>query len=245
MPRPDASQRLAATKPKDGPSRGLIGGIIAAVIVVIVVVAVFVTQANKSGSYSGPVPTGGTSDAKGLRAYPSVKLKSNAPTVDIYEDFQCPICKDFEAQTGDTVKGLYQNNTARVKYHTVAFLNRFSTTKYSTRSANAAACTADSKVFPAFHDQLFQGQPAEGSAGLTDDQLIELARGVGATEHAFADCVSGGKYKDWVNAVTDTASRNGVTGTPTVLVNGKQILEQDGAPPSPDTLLGAVQAAAK
>src|SRR5579875_3467601 len=103
MPRPDASQRLAASKPKDGPSKGLIGGIIAAVLVVIVVVAVFVTQANKSGAYSGPVPKGGTSNAQGLRAYPNVQLKSGAPTVDLYEDFQCPICNDLEKANGEQI----------------------------------------------------------------------------------------------------------------------------------------------
>lgn len=166
-------------------------------------------------------------------------------TIDVYEDFLCPICKDFEAQSGSTIVELYKGGTAKVRYHTVAFLNRFSTTKYSTRSANAAACTADSKVFPLFHDQLFAGQPPEGSAGLNDNQLIELARGVGANEQEFADCVTDGKYNDWVDAITDAASRAGVTGTPTVLVNGRQVVESNGNPPGPQTLLDAVQTASK
>jgi protein-disulfide isomerase/uncharacterized membrane protein YphA (DoxX/SURF4 family) len=189
------------------------------------------------------VPTGavGPHGTDGLQFGPA-----NAPvTVDVYEDFQCPICRQFEAESGQTLKGLYQDGLARVRYHVVAYLNRASTTKYSSRSANVAACTADSKVFPAFHDQLFQAQPAEGSAGLTDDQMIEIARGVGAIEKGFVPCVEDGRYDDWVNAVTDTSSRAGINGTPTVLVNGRQVVEPDGSPPGPQTLLTAVQNASK
>lgn len=166
-------------------------------------------------------------------------------TLDVYEDFQCPVCQAFEAVTGQDLKTLYGSGQVRVRYHPLAFLNHASTTDYSSRSANVAACAADSKVFPAVHDQLFGGQPKEGTAGLSDDQMIELARGVGAVEKAFVSCVAKGKYNDWVNAVTEAASKAGITGTPTVLVNGKRITEPNGAPPSPDTLLKVVNAAKK
>lgn len=193
------------------------------------------------GNIAVPTSAVGPHGTDGLQFGPA----NAAVTVDVYEDFQCPICKDFEAQSGATLKGLYQDGVAKVRYHTVAFLNRFSTTKYSSRSANVAACTADSKVFPAFHDQVFQAQPAEGSAGLSDNQMIEIARGVGAIEKSFVPCVEHGRYNDWVDAVTEASSKAGVNGTPTVLVNGKQVTEPDGSPPGPQTLLTAVQNAQK
>ena len=187
------------------------------------------------------VPTGavGPQGTSGLQ-FGSADAKV---TLDLYEDFQCPICKTFEAQSNQTIKELYQSGKVKVRYHTMAFLDNASTTRYSSRAANVAACTADSKVFPAFHEQVFSAQPREGSEGLSNDQLIEMARGVGAIEPGFAPCVEKGKYDDWVAAVTDASSKAGVTGTPTVLVNGKQITEANGGPPGPQTLLDAVAAA--
>ncbi|MBB2890891.1 DsbA family protein [Flexivirga oryzae] len=226
MPRPDASQRLAATKPKDGPSRGLIGGIIAAVIVVIVVVAVFVTQANKSGSYSGPVPTGGTSDAKGLRAYPSVKLKSNAPTVDIYEDFQCPICKELEDANGTKILADAKSGKIKLVWHLVTFLEQNNNNApSSTIAANGLYCAADEGKGAEYHKANFAGQPQEG-VGYTIANIKKFGKQAGITGAKltkFNTCVDKRTYGKYVKATADNAGKDGVTSTPTVLINGKEV----------------------
>ena len=108
-------------------------------------------------------------------------------------------------------------------YYVISFLNRESTTLYSSRAANAAYCAADAGVFQKFVDVAFPAQPPEGSDGLTDDQLIALGRQAGATGPTFAQCVRTRKYNSFVNELTDTASRDGISGTPTVLVNNSQV----------------------
>jgi protein-disulfide isomerase len=87
---------------------------------------------------------------------------------------------------------------------------------------------------------LFANQPAEGTAGLSDDELIDLGRRAGAGGDAFASCVKSLRYESWTKTVTDAASKDGVNGTPTVRVNGTPV-EQ----PTPDNLRAAIEAAAK
>src|SRR5204863_10129589 len=101
--------------------------------------------------------------------------------VDMYEDFQCPNCRDFEAADGATLKTWQQAGIVRLVYHPVAFLDQASSTHYSTRALDAAASVEDSSpdAFQAFHDLLYANQPAEGGAGLPDSTLARLAAQAG------------------------------------------------------------------
>jgi protein-disulfide isomerase len=145
-------------------------------------------------------------------------------TIDIYEDFLCPVCREFESQAGTSIDRLVAQDRVTVRYHPIAILDRASNgTEYSTRSAAASAAAAESGKFAEFHKALFANQPAEGSDGLTDARLIELGRSAGITDQKFADAVNDGTYRGWVAKVTETASSRGVTGTPTVLVNGTKM----------------------
>ena len=54
-------------------------------------------------------------------------------TIKLYEDFQCPICSEFEAATGDKSPTAIADGKVKVDYHMVAFLDRASTTDYSSR----------------------------------------------------------------------------------------------------------------
>jgi len=232
MPRPDASQKLAATKPKDGPSKGLIGGVIAAILVVAVVIGVFVTQANKSsGSYSSTVPVGGTKDAKGLRAYPSVKLQSGAPTVDIYEDFQCPICNELEKANGQQILADAKAGKIKLVWHLMTFLeDNFNNKPASTIAANGLYCAADAGKAAEYHKATFAGQRPESqeskgdSFTLSDIKKYGKEAGItGAALTKFNSCVDKRSYGKYVAATMTNASKAGVTGTPTMFINGKEI----------------------
>jgi protein-disulfide isomerase len=156
--------------------------------------------------------------------------KQAANTVDVYEDFLCPICGRFEANFSGELTQAINDGKVQVRYHPVAILNRATNPAgYSLRAANAGICAAEVGIFPAYHEKLFTEQPSEGSAGLTDQELIDKANQVGAPA-TFANCVSSGKYSKAVTAETlraakDTSLRaegsNGF-GTPTVTVNGKR-----------------------
>jgi protein-disulfide isomerase len=185
-----------------------------AVLVIAGLIGWGVVASQDSGDFTAP--PGAVENGTG------VKVGSGPVQIDIYEDFICPACGQFEKQTGGTVDQLVSEGKASVVYHPLAFLDRMSSTDYSTRAAAASGAAAEGGKFREYAKALFAQQPAEGSAGLSDDQLIQIGRSVGLGD-AFAQAVRDGKYKPWTAHVTDEASGDGVTGTPTVRVGGKDV----------------------
>lgn len=163
---------------------------------------------------------------------------SGPVTIDLYEDYLCPACKQFQEVNGETVDQLADEGKARVVFHPVAFLNRFSTTQYSTRSSAAAGCASAGGKFREFSEALFVQQPPENGAQLSDAELIDIGAAAGLDRDAFGSCVNDGTYLSWTEHVTEEASRSEITGTPTILVNGEQVNTW-----SPEAIRAAVEAA--
>ena len=207
------------------------------VVLVLVVVAVRMSTAGEPATVVAPkgavagAPTGSKAavaaeDATGgaQARFVIPRGSASAPvTLTIYEDFQCPACRATEAYLRPTLDRLVDNSQVRVEYHPVAFLDSASTTDYSSRALGAAACVLDSAgtdTYLRMHDLLYLNQPPEGSAGLTDAQLADLAQQAGADRGAVAACMDQGTFAGWVEAATEQASKDDVSATPTILVNG-------------------------
>jgi len=152
--------------------------------------------------------------------------KKSAPTtIKLYEDLQCPICKDFEQVAGSQVQAAIAGGKVKVDYHMVAFLDRSSTTNYSSRALNAAMAvlsTAGPEAFLKFHTIAYANQPAEGSAGVPDSTLVDWAVQAGASRTEVTPLINGNVYHQWVLNATDQMSRDHISGTPTIFVNGKE-----------------------
>ncbi|WDZ87151.1 DsbA family protein [Micromonospora cathayae] len=203
-----------------------------AVLVIAGLIGWSVLAGQRSADYTAP--TGANDAGTGVVA------GSGPVTVDVYEDFLCPACKQFEQTTGPTLDTLIAEGKARVVYHPVAYLNRYSTTDYSTRSSAASGCAAEGGRYREYAKALFAQQPPEGGAGLDDDKLTEIAASVGIDRDGFASCLREGTFKPWTEHVTEEASRAGVTGTPTILVDGEPVTDR-----SPAGLTAAVEAASR
>jgi protein-disulfide isomerase len=154
---------------------------------------------------------------------PGAEAEAGKPVkVVVYIDFICPVCKSFEAQYNETLTQLRNDGKITLEYRPLGFLDRQSTTNYSSRAANAAACVVNEspEKYSDFVNALFDKQPAEGGAGLSDSDLKKLATDVGAKN--IDQCVDDKTYRPYVKYSTQQAQVIGVTGTPTVFVEGKQ-----------------------
>ncbi len=226
----------------------LFGGLGVVVIAIIVGVALIIGSAIKP---AGPGPlnmaSGGLQVSKGLVATTTPALPADAAlvpnpvnyangTVDIqiYVDYLCPFCGQFEQTNAAQIKQWISNNAATVETHPLAILDRSSMgTKYSTRAANAASCVANYSPnnFFDFSALLFTNQPKESTEGLPDSTLKDLVSQSGASDTASINtCIDDVTFKNFVASSTAAALKGplpnsdvaSVTGTPTVLVNGKQ-----------------------
>jgi protein-disulfide isomerase len=184
-----------------------------------------------------PLPAGVTNDG-GANGGVVVADEGGPVPVEIYQDFLCPECGQFQATTTATLNQLLADKRIRLIWHPVSARNAQSNPPgYSVRAASAIGCAADAgqNKMKAFGEALFAGAPAVGSAGLNDDQMIDLAGRVGIITPVFARCVRELRYRTWVTNVDATAAKRGVNRLPTVYVNGKLVPF-----PGPFTLTAAV-----
>jgi protein-disulfide isomerase len=171
-------------------------------------------MAERSAGVSAPelVPAGAAKDADGI-------VVGTGPAVDIYIDFLCPFCRRFEEASGAPLETIAAAGLGSLVYHPLGFLDRLSTTRYSSRSAAASGCASDVRSFLEYKNALFANQPEEGGQGLSDDELARLGLQLGL-DPGFARCIAEGRYLEWSAFVTERSVERGVTGTPSVFVDG-------------------------
>ena len=199
------------------------------VVVVLLIIAGVVVWGNSQATAPGEPPQASNIDAE----TGAIAVGDGPDELATYIDFMCPVCGQFEKTYGKTIEGLVDDGSITLNIHPISILDRASQgTEYSTRSANAMYCVAvaDAEASLPFLQAMYENQPEEGSTGLTDDQILAIASGVGVT--GIDDCVNNGSYSKYVTAMTEeTPVQPGAAGigTPTVLLNG-EFVELTGDP---------------
>jgi protein-disulfide isomerase len=195
------------------------GGLVIAGLLVAIVVAVV----NAVGGPSADAPKKLVTPANTTAAGAITVGNPAAPVkVEIYLDYMCPFCGRFERANAEQLDRLLADGTIRLEVYPLSFLDKASSgARYSTRAANAVATVSDrapDKVV-AFNQALFAHQPQEGSHGLTDGQIADLARGAGVPQDVL-DAFAARTFEPWIAQVTEKAFAGGISSTPTVKVNG-------------------------
>lgn len=223
----------------------LTGGIVVAVIVVVGVGAWAISSAGSNNdpyagqAYIQPNNVG----AKGAVTYANDAAKDPV-TVVVYEDFQCPFCKQFDDSAGDFLRQSVADGDITLEWHPLAVLNNVSKDQYSTRALNAAACVLDDtdvKTYIAMHELLFAHQPKENTKGLSNAKLAALAEQAGAGD--LTTCINSRKFGPWTKKVSDEAIKDGLKSTPTIAIKGNKVSGAKGGAPSVAELRKAIAAA--
>ena len=225
-------QRQAQAK-KSQVNRAIgIGAAILALVLGGILVAVLLQS--RPGVPLGPTvaavkPPNGTAKADGIVLNPG-KAKPGAPVVSVYVDYQCPVCKQFEESFGPTLAAMGEAGEIELVNRTMVFMDKNLKNTASTRSAIGAACADAAGVYPAYNEAVFAAQPATetiGAPGYSDALLRdEIPAKLGLTGEkltTFQQCYDGRATADFVTSVDKAAYAAGVTGTPTLMVNGKTI----------------------
>ena len=204
---------MAKSQPgKDNFTRNLVIAVVVGVLLIMLVPTLLSRQTDSSAS----IPANVSAD-RGYGVVFNGEL-TGVPVVDIYEDFQCPVCAQFTQLNGPYIESLIAEKKATVVYHTLSFLG-----PESVNAANAAACSADEGKFLGYHRALYANQPAENTGVWSNDVLGILGQAAGITSKSFTSCVNNMNYKGWVSNAAAAGAKANVNSTPTVFINGKEI----------------------
>lgn len=212
--------------------RGIGGGsvaltVVAVVVILAIIVGVVITMQRTQSAAAGPEPTYPVSRT-------GVVVTAGQPTapltVDLYADYLCPACAQFESVFKAPITTALNDGKMKLNIHPLGYLDTLTAPAgYSTRAANAAICSVDAGIFTAYNEKLFTEQPAEGGAGLTNEQLIAFGTELGAGD-SFAQCVNAQSSTPEIAAATEAAANNPDLqtsgqgfGTPTIAIDGKKV----------------------
>ncbi len=159
-------------------------------------------------------------------AYPQADGRALGPTdakvvVEAYEDFQCIACEGYSKSIEPLVIQNYvETGKIRYEFRHYPFLDDRSSIKESDQAANASMCASDQGRFWDYHDILFANF-GEGAGAYTDRRLAAYAEAIGLDMAAFNACYKDEKFDDVIQQDMADATSLGVSGTPTIFVNGK------------------------
>jgi protein-disulfide isomerase len=163
-----------------------------------------------------------------------IKAGDGQKLVDLWFDPMCPACGAFEKANGETLATAVSAGTITLRLRPLTFLDRLSNgTGYSTRAVAALTCVGvnDPGNVLKYFQALYKDQPAEGSSGLTNKELAQLATDLGIKD--ISGCLAKSEpYQAWAQENTarsqtgpinvEGSDLKSISQTPTVLVDGKQ-----------------------
>jgi len=144
--------------------------------------------------------------------------QSNAPVViDIYEDFQCPICREWYLTIYPQLRdGAIADGEAKLVFHGFPFIGDES------RAADRAAyAAAQQGRFWDMWATLYANQGAENSGAFSDARLRSMAQALNLNLTQFDADFASPAAQSFVLAGASDAGAAGVTGTPTLIIAGK------------------------
>jgi protein-disulfide isomerase len=152
--------------------------------------------------------------------------EAGLPTLQMFEDFQCPFCLRFTAEREELLMEYVRDGKLRVEFRNLPILGQ-----ESVNAAAAAVCAAEQDGFWPYHNKLFQVQAAADQ--MTNEQLnvgrfaldalVGYAGDVGLDEAAFGTCLEDPATIAAVQTDFDAARDLGLRSTPTFVLDGQPI----------------------
>ncbi|MEU6378023.1 thioredoxin domain-containing protein [Streptomyces sp. NPDC046909] len=175
-------------------------------------------------------------------------------TLVMYEDPRCPICAQFEQTVGSTVDKDVEAGKFKIEYVGASFLDKGLGGEGSKNALSAlgAALNVSPEAFLEYKTAMYSAKwhPEESDDKFKDDSyLIKIADTVDALKgnKTFQNAVKNGTYDKWALEMSAKFDDSGVTGTPTLKMDGKALTGSDGqnAPMTVAEFNTAIEAALK
>lgn len=214
-----------------------VGGFILLVILVFISPTIY-NYLKPAGSFVQITPIAYPLENGKAIGNPNAKVKIQA-----FEDFQCTSCKTYVDNVENPLLTSSYITSGQVYYELIQFpfIDKNSLTKESHQAANASMCALEQGKFWAYHDILYANQGIENGGSFNDKRLAAFAQSIGLEMSKFNQCFNANKYSTEIDAEYQQGRSLGVTGTPTLFINGTQVTP--GFVPTYDELKSAIDAA--
>ncbi len=149
--------------------------------------------------------------------------KADAPlTMEVYSDFQCPVCARHSLDIEPTIVAKYVNDgTLRITHHDIDLLGRG--TDESKTPAIGAVCANDQDKYLQYSHWIYNNQDGENTGGFRKERVISIAAAAGLDEVAFTTCLGTQPPADEVAATTAKATGElAIDSTPTIFLAGQK-----------------------
>ncbi|MDT0391884.1 thioredoxin domain-containing protein [Streptomyces dubilierae] len=184
-------------------------------------------ESQKDAKVVAPAHTTGTDGTTVVIGKDSAKK-----TLKVYEDPRCPVCAQFEQTVGPTVKKDVDDGKYKMQFIGATFIDDKDNGEGSKNALSAlgAALNVSDQAFLDYKAALYSAKfhPEETTDEFKKDSyLIKVADSVPELKgnKKFQDAVEKGTYDAWAMAMSKTFDDNkdGVTGTPGFVMDGKQL----------------------
>ncbi len=197
----------------------MIGATIIGVLIVVVVAA------NQLG---GRVT--GTLDDPGIN-YPAALLdgrtigSADAPvTLEVWEDYQCPVCAKHTLDVEPLIVDLYvRNGDLRIVKKDLAFLGRGGPDDESVLAASGAVCANQQDKYWDYSLWVYSNQDGENAGGFRRERLKAIAEAAGVDVTNWDTCIDAAETLAEVTASTAEGVGMGINSTPTMIIGGQTI----------------------
>ena len=168
--------------------------------------------------------TGGPASPPVPQTEPGIAAQT-VVTVEEFGDYQCPPC----GQLHPALKQLKEKQSATVN---LIFRNLPLTTihKNSLVAAQAAEAARMQNRFWEMHDLLYENQELWGEDINPRTIFLKWAADLGLDTNRFTADMEGKQVKMRIEADQEAAAELGINGTPTILVNGRQLRQEATTP---------------
>ncbi|MFJ8693197.1 thioredoxin domain-containing protein [Streptomyces roseolilacinus] len=164
-------------------------------------------------------------------------------TLQVFEDSRCPVCAIFEQQVGPVMEKDVEAGKYKLQYVGATFLdgdsmseNRIGTNGEGSKSALSAlgaALDVSPEAFMKFKAAMYSTKfhPEESKDELAKDEyLLKIADTVPELKDnkEFEKNVEEGTFDAWALKMSLTFDKSGVTGTPSLKMDGKPVTDANG-----------------
>jgi protein-disulfide isomerase len=155
--------------------------------------------------------------------------QADAPvTIEVWEDYQCPVCARYSLEVEPTIVGRYvMDGRVRIDHHDIAILGRGGPSDPADESAitaKGAYCAGEQDRYWPYAHWIYSNQDGENRGGFRRERVTQIAVAAGVEEAAFNACMDSAEAVAAVTESTQEALALTINSTPTLRINGGELI---------------------